>query len=83
QFLQTMQVGVGPQHREFRKEILQAMRVGVNEFNFVKIGSGTEMIFSQNLFRRPTPARLTRIEKSLLQAHFRSVIRSLAINTTY
>ena len=52
------------------------------------------MIFSQNLFRRPTPtriacrisfrnslcwappnsgARLTRIEKSLLQAHFRSV----------
>ncbi|WP_078168804.1 hypothetical protein, partial [Staphylococcus aureus] len=25
------------------------------------------------LFRRPTPARLTRIEKSLLQAHFRSV----------
>ncbi|KIT73930.1 hypothetical protein QP71_13750 [Staphylococcus aureus] len=24
-----MQVGVGPQHREFRKEILQAMRVGV------------------------------------------------------
>ncbi|EWT73763.1 hypothetical protein V305_02064, partial [Staphylococcus aureus H47224] len=24
------------------------------------------MIFSQNLFRRPTPARLTRIEKSLL-----------------
>ncbi|EVW64273.1 hypothetical protein U238_00950, partial [Staphylococcus aureus H18813] len=25
------------------------------------------MIFSQNLFRRPTPARLTRIEKSLLQ----------------
>ncbi|EYH02088.1 hypothetical protein V707_02638, partial [Staphylococcus aureus T22073] len=22
------------------------------------------MIFSQNLFRRPTPARLTRIEKS-------------------
>ncbi|EVP07662.1 hypothetical protein U911_02213, partial [Staphylococcus aureus 07-03451] len=23
------------------------------------------MIFSQNLFRRPTPARLTRIEKSL------------------
>ncbi|AGT63532.1 predicted protein [Staphylococcus aureus subsp. aureus EMRSA16] len=38
-----------------------------------KLGSGTEMIFSQNLFRRPTPARLTRIEKSLLQAHFRSV----------
>ncbi|WP_215388553.1 hypothetical protein, partial [Staphylococcus aureus] len=33
----------------------------------------TEMIFSQNLFRRPTPARLTRIEKSLLQAHFRLV----------
>ncbi|EOR37439.1 hypothetical protein S103564_0160 [Staphylococcus aureus subsp. aureus 103564] len=31
------------------------------------------MIFSQNLFRRPTPARLTRIEKSLLQANFRSV----------
>ncbi|SCT70481.1 Protein of uncharacterised function (DUF3125) [Staphylococcus aureus] len=31
------------------------------------------MIFSQNLFRRPTPARLTRIEKSLSQAHFRSV----------
>ncbi len=26
-----------------------------------------------NLFRRPTPARLTRIEKSLLQAHFGSV----------
>ncbi|REA60606.1 nitrogen fixation protein NifR, partial [Staphylococcus aureus] len=23
-----MQVGVGPQHREFRKEILQAMQVG-------------------------------------------------------
>ncbi|GAB5660878.1 hypothetical protein JMUB7490_05180 [Staphylococcus aureus] len=31
------------------------------------------MIFSQNLFRRPTTARLTRIEKSLLQVHFRSV----------
>ncbi|OYP87796.1 hypothetical protein ATC21_03830 [Staphylococcus aureus] len=46
------------------------------------------MIFSQNLFRRPTPicivcrnwesnfsllGPLTRIEKSLLQAHFRSV----------
>ncbi len=31
------------------------------------------MIFTQNLFRRPTPARMTRIEKSLLQAHFRSV----------
>ncbi|CXJ20670.1 Protein of uncharacterised function (DUF3125) [Staphylococcus aureus] len=31
------------------------------------------MIFSKNLFRRPAPARLTRIEKSLLQAHFRSV----------
>ncbi|KSA59156.1 hypothetical protein ACR78_01400 [Staphylococcus aureus] len=27
----------GPQHREFRKEILQAMPVGDNEFNFVKI----------------------------------------------
>ncbi|EWG56773.1 hypothetical protein A6E18_00750 [Staphylococcus aureus] len=27
----------GPQHREFRKEILQAMRVGDNKFNFVKI----------------------------------------------
>ncbi|AOO99065.1 hypothetical protein L895_08035 [Staphylococcus aureus SA16] len=25
QFLQTMQVGVGPQHKEFRKEILQTM----------------------------------------------------------
>ena len=25
----NVQVGVGPQHREFRKEILQAMRVGV------------------------------------------------------
>ena len=24
-----MRVGVGPQHREFRKEILQTMRVGV------------------------------------------------------
>ena len=24
----NVQVGVGPQHREFRKEILQAMRVG-------------------------------------------------------
>ncbi|OSC60324.1 hypothetical protein B8A08_03380, partial [Staphylococcus aureus] len=24
------------------------------------------MIFSKNLFRRPAPARLTRIEKSLL-----------------
>ncbi|MEN0435311.1 hypothetical protein AAGX59_00005, partial [Staphylococcus aureus] len=32
----NVQVGDGPQHREFRKEILQAMRVGVNEFNFVK-----------------------------------------------
>ncbi|ORO23565.1 hypothetical protein B7999_03575 [Staphylococcus aureus] len=46
------------------------------------------MIFSKNLFRRPTPTcivcrnwesnfsllgPLTRIEKSLLQAHFRSV----------
>ncbi|EFG56377.1 hypothetical protein SIAG_01175 [Staphylococcus aureus subsp. aureus EMRSA16] len=37
------------------------------------LGSGTEMIFSKNLFRRPAPARLTRIEKSLLQAYFRSV----------
>ncbi|PAH19621.1 hypothetical protein APV91_09770, partial [Staphylococcus aureus] len=25
----NVQVGEGPQHREFRKEILQAMRVGV------------------------------------------------------
>ncbi|HCU7943697.1 TPA: hypothetical protein OVD01_001988 [Staphylococcus aureus] len=25
----NVQVGVGPQHREFRKEILQAMQVGV------------------------------------------------------
>ncbi|PSH06986.1 nitrogen fixation protein NifR, partial [Staphylococcus argenteus] len=24
-----MQVGVGPQHREFQEEILQAVRVGV------------------------------------------------------
>ncbi|AVS02463.1 hypothetical protein AXF06_00595 [Staphylococcus aureus] len=31
------------------------------------------MIFLQNLFRCPTPARLTRVEKSLLQAHFHSV----------
>lgn len=30
-------LGMGPQHREFRKEILQAMPVGDNEFNFVKI----------------------------------------------
>ena len=72
---------LGPQHREFRKEILQTMQVGVgpqqrNTFSLeisISYGSGTEMIFSQNLFRRPTPARLTRIEKSLLQAHFRSV----------
>ncbi|RNG89342.1 nitrogen fixation protein NifR [Staphylococcus aureus] len=28
-----MQVGVGPQHREFRKEILQAMQVGVERRN--------------------------------------------------
>ncbi|AVG67138.1 nitrogen fixation protein NifR [Staphylococcus aureus] len=28
-----MQVGVGPQHREFRKEILQAMQVGVGQRN--------------------------------------------------
>ncbi|MEN0197046.1 hypothetical protein AAGW39_12780, partial [Staphylococcus aureus] len=33
----NVQVGDGPQHREFRKEILQAMPVGDNEFNFVKI----------------------------------------------
>ncbi len=35
QFQQAMEVG--DEHREFRKEILQAMEVGVNEFNFVKI----------------------------------------------
>ncbi|KAJ47535.1 hypothetical protein HMPREF2111_01742 [Staphylococcus aureus 917] len=28
-----MQVGVGPQHREFGKEILQAMQVGVGRRN--------------------------------------------------
>ncbi|APW77119.1 nitrogen fixation protein NifR [Staphylococcus aureus] len=28
-----MQVGDGPQHREFRKEILQAMQVGVGRRN--------------------------------------------------
>ena len=33
-------------------------------------GSGTEIIFSQNLFRCITPARMTRFEKSLIQAHF-------------
>ncbi|PAK70676.1 hypothetical protein B8W97_03940 [Staphylococcus haemolyticus] len=33
-------------------------------------GSRTEIIFSQNLFRSPTPARMTRFEKSLIQAHF-------------
>ena len=35
-----------------------------------KNGSGTEIIFSQNLFRCITPARMTRFEKSLIQAHF-------------
>ena len=45
-----MQVGVGPQHREFRKEILQAMRVGVwasnkeadvkSAYNNVQVGGG-------------------------------------------
>ncbi|MBS3422625.1 hypothetical protein KCW52_13855, partial [Staphylococcus aureus] len=29
----NVQVGEGPQHREFRKEILQAMRVGVGRRN--------------------------------------------------
>ncbi|KMR18044.1 hypothetical protein, partial [Staphylococcus aureus] len=29
----NVQVGVGPQHREFRKEILQAMQVGVGRRN--------------------------------------------------
>ncbi|AUI14253.1 nitrogen fixation protein NifR [Staphylococcus aureus] len=29
-----MQVGVGPQHREFRKEILQTMQVGVERNKF-------------------------------------------------
>ncbi|KOS65965.1 hypothetical protein AN169_02310 [Staphylococcus aureus] len=33
----NVQVGDGAQHREFRKEILQAMEVGDNKFNFVKI----------------------------------------------
>ncbi|PAK69010.1 hypothetical protein B8W97_12115, partial [Staphylococcus haemolyticus] len=28
------------------------------------------MIFSQNLFRCTTTARMTRFEKSLIQAHF-------------
>ncbi len=44
-----------------------------------KLGSGTEMIFSQNLFRRPTTARVTRIEKSLLQANF---VQSTTANIT-
>ena len=38
--------------------------------NKLKKGSGTEIIFSQNLFRCITPARMTRFEKSLIQAHF-------------
>jgi hypothetical protein len=38
--------------------------------NFKQKGSGTEIIFSQNLFRCITPARMTRFEKSLIQAHF-------------
>ena len=45
----NVQVGVGPQHREFRKEILQAMRVGVGPnteadfppaYNNVQVGAG-------------------------------------------
>ncbi|ALC94552.1 hypothetical protein MZ09_04795 [Staphylococcus aureus] len=36
-FNRQWKLGMGPQHREFRKEILQAMPVGDNEFNFVKI----------------------------------------------
>ena len=53
EILQTMRVGVGPQHREFRKEILQTMQVGATLEISISYGSGTEMIFSQNLFRRP------------------------------
>ena len=42
----------------------------VDNFSEVIKGSGTEIIFSQNLFRCITPARMTRFEKSLIQAHF-------------
>ncbi|CYF20007.1 nitrogen regulation protein NIFR3 [Staphylococcus aureus] len=45
----NVQVGVGPQHREFRKEILQAMQVGgapnkeadeKSAYNNVQVGEG-------------------------------------------
>ena len=44
-----------------------------------QIRSGTEMIFSQNLFRRPTPARLTRIEKACYKRIF---VQSTTANIT-
>ena len=43
-----------------------------------QIRSGTEMIFSQNLFRRPTPAR-TRIEKACYKRIF---VQSTTANIT-
>ncbi|PAK71119.1 hypothetical protein B8W97_00075 [Staphylococcus haemolyticus] len=32
--------------------------------------SWTEITFSQNLFRCPTPSKMTRFEKRLIHAHF-------------
>ena len=45
----NVQVGDGPQHREFRKEILQAMRVGVGRRN----------IFCENIISVPLPMQLS------------------------
>ncbi|PZH06682.1 nitrogen fixation protein NifR [Staphylococcus aureus] len=42
-------LGCGPQHREFRKEILQAMRVGVGRRN----------IFCENIISVPLPMQLS------------------------
>ena len=50
----NVQVGVGPQHREFRKEILQAMQVGgapikeadeKSAYNMCKLGWDDEINF--------------------------------------
>ncbi|KMS28617.1 hypothetical protein FE80_13885 [Staphylococcus aureus] len=53
-----------------RVESVEAFQKLFRKVSKIKNGSGTEIIFSQNLFRCITPARMTRFEKSLIQAHF-------------
>ncbi|EZV69589.1 hypothetical protein [Staphylococcus aureus] len=56
----------GPQHREFQKEILQAMRVGVgvgpnteadekSAYNNVQVGVGQRNKFCKNIISVPLP----------------------------